>query len=192
MTDCVNPCADIAVAILAAGLGRRFGSDKLMVSLDGFPLGAHIARTVAPMGFGWRFAVCADDAPIAIHFSALDFDIIDNEEPHLGQALSLHLAVAAAQQTTATALMVVLADMPFVSTAHIVRISQCGALAASHNGAASMPPALFPRMCWPDLLKTRGDAGARPLLGAAHMVHATVDELRDIDARADLPRAHVP
>jgi molybdenum cofactor cytidylyltransferase len=179
-------CADIAVAVLAAGQARRFGSDKLMADLDGVPLGAHIARTLSPMGFGWQFAVCATCAPIAGHYAALDFSILENPLPESGQAHSLHLAVAAAQEVGAKALLITLADMPFVIAGHINAVMRTRGFTASHDGVNVMPPALFPRDTWPELLRTSGDAGARELLGRAQRISASVGILRDIDTQADL------
>jgi molybdenum cofactor cytidylyltransferase len=182
--------ADIAVAVLAAGQATRFGEDKLMADLDGIPMGLHIGHTLAPMGFGWRFAVCAERSPIAAHYAVLGFAVIVNAAPESGQAHSLHLAVAAAEETQASALLVTLADMPFVTAQHIASIAANAALTASHDGERPMPPVLFPRDHWPQLLATKGDAGARALLGAAKTVLAPPQELRDIDLPADLPRPH--
>jgi molybdenum cofactor cytidylyltransferase len=181
-------CADIAVAVLAAGQARRFGSDKLMAELDGAPLGLHIGRTLAQMEFGWCFAICAQGSPIEQQYAALGFAVIENATPDSGQAGSLHLAVKAAEKTQASALLVVLADMPFVTARHIARIAASNGLTASHDGNAPMPPALFPRSFWPELLATEGDTGARTLLGGAKIIMAPPKELHDIDLPADLPR----
>lgn len=180
--------ANIAVAVLAAGQGSRFGSDKLMADLDGIPLGLHIAHTIGSMVFGWRFAVCAKGAALAQHFAVLGFESIDNAAPDKGQSRSLHLAVHAAEATRAKALLITLADMPFVSAGHIAKLAAHNDLAASHDGHQPMPPALFPRSCWPDLLATSGDSGARALLRRAKLVTAPPHELRDIDVAADLLR----
>jgi molybdenum cofactor cytidylyltransferase len=179
-------CADIAVAVLAAGQGSRFGSDKLMADLDGIPLGLHIARTIKSMNFSWRFAVCAGGAAIALHYDR--FDIIENAAPENGQSHSLHLAVGAADATDAQALLILLADMPFVSAGHIAKLVGCNALVASTDGDKPMPPALFPRAYWPELLRTRGDSGARSLLANAALISASPEELRDIDVVEDLHR----
>jgi molybdenum cofactor cytidylyltransferase len=187
MTDFASPCANIAVAVLAAGQARRFGSDKLMADLDGLPVGAHIGQTLGEMPFGWRFAVCSKSAALMQHFSAVGFDIIENTEPDNGQAHSLHLAVRAANSTSATALLVVLADMPFVTARHIERLLAAGAgTTASTCGGNPMPPALFPRDVWPELLATVGDAGARDVLRRATLISAPAFELRDIDVPSDL------
>lgn len=181
-------CAEIGVAVLAAGQSRRFGSDKLMADLGGIPLGAHIARTLAPMGFGWRFAVCQKGAALARNFEDLNFEVIENAAPDIGQAHSLHLAVEAAERTAAKALLVTLADMPFVSQPHLVAIAGGAGVTASSNGRVSMPPALFPRAFWPALRATEGDQGARILLREARLILASSEELRDIDVAGDLPR----
>lgn len=185
----MTACADIAIAVLAAGQGKRFGSDKLMADLNGRPLGLHIAQTMVPMGFGWRFAVCGKDAAIGQHFSNAGFVVIGNDRPEAGQAYSLHLAVKAAEATRTQALLVVLADMPFVSVKHIAALVAAydGDIIASTEGKAKMPPAIFPRDSWPMLLSTNGDAGARALLKNAALITAPPDELRDIDVAADLP-----
>ena len=182
------PYADIAVAVLAAGRGVRFGSDKLMTDLDGRPMGLHIAQTLEHMGFGWRLAVCGNGTALVQQFSAAGFQVLANSTPETGQANSLHLAVKAAQATEAKALLVALADMPFVSAKHIAALVAAyeGDIVASTNGTAPMPPAIFPRDTWPMLLATTGDAGARGLLKNARLIAAPSAELRDIDTPADL------
>lgn len=180
--------AEIAVAVLAAGQGTRFGSDKLMAQLDGRPMGLHSAQTLTEMPFGWRFAVCSINAALMQHLSTAGWDIIANESPETGQARSLHLAVKAAEATAANALLVVLADMPFVSANHIAALVAAyeGDIVASTDGTAPMPPAIFPCDAWPMLLATSGDAGARVLLNNARLVSAPPHELRDIDVADDL------
>jgi molybdenum cofactor cytidylyltransferase len=181
-------CGDIAVVVLAAGEAKRFGSNKLAAPLDGIPLGLHIGKTLATMGFGWRFAVCQTGAKLVKHFSAMDFVIIDNTAPEKGQAHSLHLAVQGAERTTAKGLLVTLADMPFVTQSHLAAVAAGDGLTASSYGRSPMPPALLPRALWPLLLAAGGDAGARNLLREATIITGTPDELRDIDVAADLPR----
>lgn len=178
---------DIAVIVLAAGQGRRFGSDKLMADLDGCPMGLHVAKLLAEMPFGWRLAVCSKATALSQRFSKLGFATIENTASDLGQSHSLHLAVEAAQATEARAILMVLADMPFVTKSHIEQLLAAGeGIVASTSGHHPMPPALFPREFWPRLMETTGDAGARDLLCDATLIHAAVSELRDIDLADDL------
>ena len=178
---------EVVIAVMAAGQGTRFGSDKLMADLDGRPMALHVAEMLGELPFGWRIAVCSKGAAIVKHFSKLGFATIENSAPEKGQSHSLHLAVKAAQATDAKALFVVLADMPFVTKGHIEKLLAAGhGIIASTDGDHPMPPALFPRDVWPMLLATSGDAGARDLLRDATLVHAPPHELRDIDVIADL------
>jgi molybdenum cofactor cytidylyltransferase len=180
--------ADIAVALLAAGQGIRFGSDKLLAEIDGEPLGLKAAKTLMEFPFGRHFAVCKSDGALAEQLADHGFMVVANDQPEQGQAHSLHLAVKAAMTTEAKALLVTLADMPFVSTAHLTALifAYDGRITASTDGQSSMPPAIFPRESWPGLLATSGDAGARVLLKSAAVVRCAEGELRDIDTLADL------
>lgn len=181
--------ADIAVALLAAGQGVRFGSDKLLADIDGEPLGLKAAKKLMEISCGSHFAVCRSDSVLAEQLADHGFMVVANDQPEQGQAHSLHLAVQAAMTTDAKALLVALADMPFVSTAHLTALVTAydGKITASTDGQSPMPPAIFPRENWPDLLATSGDTGARALLNDARIVVAPKGELRDIDTPADLP-----
>lgn len=181
--------ADIAVVVLAAGQGVRFGSDKLLVEIDGQLLGLKAAKKLMEIPFGCHFAVCRTGSVLAEQLAHLGFMVVPNDAPECGQSHSLHLAVQAAITADAKALLVALADMPFVSTAHLTALVAAygGKITASTDGRSSMPPAIFPRQSWPDLLATSGDAGARVLLKNAAVVRCTESELRDIDTPADLP-----
>jgi molybdenum cofactor cytidylyltransferase len=180
--------ADIAVALLAAGQGVRFGSDKLVAEFEGEALGLKAARMLFGLPFASHIVVCRPDSELAEHYKKLGFDVVANDQPERGQAHSLHLAVKAAMMSNAKALLVALADMPFVSVAHLTAMvtKYDGVITASTNGHSPMPPAIFPRDVWPDLLATSGDAGARALLKVAKLVAAPEGELRDIDTPADL------
>ena len=57
----------IAAVLLAAGTSSRFGEeDKLMATLRGKPMAAHVLETVASMAFAELVAVTRpiDDAPV--------------------------------------------------------------------------------------------------------------------------------
>ena len=187
---------DIAVAILAAGRSQRFGANKLLADLDGVPLGLRAAHMLSRLGFGWQYAIC--DAALASSFGQAGFDATINDDPAAGLSRSLHLAVNKARQTKARALLICLADMPFVTPDHIAALiaeMECtNDIVASSDGTKSSgtypkPPALFPRSIWPLLLETKGDGGARGLLSRAKLVSAAPHILIDIDTPQDLADA---
>ncbi len=184
---------DVAIVLLAAGNARRFGADKLMADFDGAPLGLRVAHELASVAAAAHFAVCQPAAIIAAHYKCLGFDIVDNPNPGIGLSGSLHLAVEAALRTDAQALLIALADMPFVQAAHVeALIAACtDNVVASFDGHQPMPPAIFPRSHWPELLATVGDAGARHILAHAEKRAAPSGMLRDIDTPHDLAASKV-
>jgi molybdenum cofactor cytidylyltransferase len=179
---------DVAIVVLAAGNARRFGADKLMADLDGMPLGGRAAAQLAQLDAAAHIAVCQVGAAITPHYLKLGYTIAENRYAERGLSCSLHLAVEAAAQTEAQALLILLADMPFVQTSHVVAlIAACdGEIIASSDGKQSMPPAIFPRDSWPRLLEAEGDAGARHILLNASTRTAPKGSLRDIDTPDDL------
>jgi molybdenum cofactor cytidylyltransferase len=90
-------------------------------------------------------------------------------------------------------LLIALADMPFVQAAHVeALIAACtDNVVASFDGNKSMPPAIFPRSHWPELLATVGDAGARHILAHAEKLTAPAGTLCDIDTPDDLAASKV-
>lgn len=184
----------VAIVVLAAGNARRFGSDKLMADLDGAPLGVRAARNLASVDAAAHFAVCQPGAAISPYYADLGYVVIDNPNADLGLSASLHLAVGAAAKCGAQALLIALADMPFIAASHIdALMAACdNDIIASADGGQSMPPAIFPRATWPLLLDTKGDAGARIILSQARYLAAPLGSLRDIDTPDDLAASKSP
>jgi molybdenum cofactor cytidylyltransferase len=185
-------CANVAAALLAAGAGTRFGGNKLEAMLGDEMLGLHAARTLVGLGCGHRFAIHDPAHGAFAHaLNDLGFTCIDNVAPEKGLSHSLALAANAALDTDATHMLVCLADMPFVTAQHLAALMgrRGDQIIASAIGDVRLPPALFPRACWPDLIELTGDAGARPLLRDAIAIQGSSDMLADIDTRADLHRS---
>ena len=96
-------------------------------------------------------------------------------------------------RTDAQALLIALADMPFVHAAHVEALiaADTDNVVASFDGNQPMPPAIFPRGRWPDLLATAGDAGARHILASAEKLTAPAGTLCDIDTADDLAASKI-
>jgi molybdenum cofactor cytidylyltransferase len=185
----------IAVILLAAGQSRRFGPlDKLEQPLLGKPLGLHVADTLAVMPFGWKFAVCpAGGGRLAEELVKRGFRPVPNAEPARGRGYSLALGAKAAVGMGADAVMVCLADMPFVSPQHLAALAarfetDIGQAVASTDGSAAKPPAIFASRHLSELGELDGDSGARHLLANAALVVANPAELADLDVPEDFQR----
>jgi molybdenum cofactor cytidylyltransferase len=184
-------CARVAAVLLAAGRGTRFGGNKLEAMLGDTMLGLHAARTLAAMQFGNLLAVQDPvHADLADALNTAGFTLIGNSNPEAGLSHSLALAAKAALATDADALLICLADMPFVTTDHLNRLTELnsGQIVASAVGDARMPPALFPRASWLTLARLSGDTGARNLLRNAICIEGSAEMLADIDTPADVTR----
>ena len=179
-----------AAILLAAGASRRFGpDDKLLGKLHGKPLVAHAAEVLRCF---------APDALIGVVRSpevaeVLDgFDIIYPAEADPGQADSLRAGVLAAQTMGADRVLVVLGDMPLISTGLLNEVAtRClvDRPSAATNGKRPSPPACFPRTLFPDLLKMSGDRGAASLLHALPpeaLAAAPAETLLDVDDQTRL------
>lgn len=180
----------VVALVLAAGRARRFGGDKLLAPFAGKPVGAHVADTLTELDVAARLAVCpAGDPARAALFRTRGFEIVWNDDPDQGMGRSLALGAAQAETLRASALLVCLADMPLVTTAHLTQIlaaGRDGGIVATEVAGVRMPPALFPRGRFAELMTLEGDRGARALLADAVAVVADAAMVRDIDTRADL------
>ncbi|HUG54250.1 MAG TPA: NTP transferase domain-containing protein, partial [Vicinamibacteria bacterium] len=112
-----------------------------------------------------------------------------------GFATSVHAGLRAAGG--ADAVVVVLADMPFVTADMIARLVQrhraTGApLVVSNYGGVQAPPTLFDRSLLPEVLSTPGERCTKQVVGRhAHEADVVVwpeGALRDVDAPADYDR----
>lgn len=189
----------IGLAVLAAGLSRRFGpQDKLMAPLDGRPLCDHIAQTTAAFDAASRLAICASGSATCTVFTGHGFGIIENPHPDEGLSGSLKLAASHAHDTGLDALIICLADMPFVPLTHLERLrarwletGRPKAIASRATASESWitPPAIFSATTFRDLLATSGDTGARALLKDAATVEVDAASLSDFDTIGDFGRA---
>ena len=181
--------ADLAIALLAAGLSRRYGdASKLLAPWRGKPLALHIAETLDALPLVQRVAVCrtgADD--LATLLAAHGFTIVFNPDPARGMSSSLALGIEAL--ATADRALICLADMPKISLAHLNALIAASATSdivasATENGPPT-PPAIFARRHFPALLALHGDRGARALLGDAPRITGPAAELADFDTPSD-------
>lgn len=186
-----------AVLLLAAGEGRRFGGEKLGAIIDGESVIALSASALANTGCVMRAAVLSSATlHHAPRLEALGFEILLNPDAASGLSSSIRCAVAWAQMNGADAALLALADMPFVTSTHLLRLCarlehSTAGVAYSHSGNRCSPPAIFAARWFGALQSLDGDAGARNLLAAASDddgVVAPPETLADIDSQEDLAR----
>ncbi len=172
--------------LLCAGQSRRFGdADKLLHPLAGKPLLCHAADLLAALPVAARIATVRQQAPlVSALLSAKGFML---ETPPLGatQAVSLDCGLKAAMAHQPAAILLVLGDMPWVTSAHITALA---ASADAGRPAASMGDGwIGPPWIAPSSWVQANQHELKPALARdALLVSADHQILRDIDRRADL------
>ncbi|MBA4047330.1 MAG: nucleotidyltransferase family protein [Sphingomonas sp.] len=181
----------VMLALLAAGQSRRFGAaDKLSAELCGMPLALHAVASLAPIAFLDRVAIVS---ATAVDFAAHGYRCLTNPAPEAGLSGSVQLAAGAAREMGAAALLIVLADMPYITPALIAGLlgaaERPADVIAASDGTRPSPPALFGAARYAELMAATGDAGARALLRTGQHIVAPPGTLIDIDMPADLAAA---
>lgn len=180
--------------LLAAGGARRFGSQKLVASLDGEPIVRRAAATLASATGGLAVVVGNEASRVRAALRGLDPQIIVNEDWASGLATSI-VAGIAALGPSAEAAVIALGDQPGLD-ARVVRAvidewrSSGRHIVAPRYRGAQGHPVLFARAAFGELSALEGDRGARPVIerDPSRVSHVDVDAAvpRDVDTLADL------
>lgn len=187
--------------LLAAGHARRFGGAKLLASLHGRPVLAHVLDTLgraraAGIVAGGRIVVAAGDAGVAELATSAGLETIVNPAPDQGLSSSLRCGLAALGSDTGAA-VILLGDQPLVRL-EVVRAlvdawreGRGNVVRPRYAEAPGEPghPVLLDRSVWPLADRLQGDAGFGALLPPGSAGVALIDVAGrnpDVDTPADL------
>jgi CTP:molybdopterin cytidylyltransferase MocA len=174
----------LAIALLAAGGATRFGGGKLDAECAGKPFGqwALDAALAVPHQ---RLAVVVGDPVPAF---ARGCQMLVNERAAVG--LGTSAALAARWADGCDALLILLADMPLVSSGTLQKLVKAGGSAAvAYPGGKPGAPACIPATLLPALEALTGDSGAAQVLrglAGVTLIETSPQELRDVDRPGDL------
>ena len=120
------------------------------------------------------------------------FQVALNANADHGMGTSVALAALLAQKERCDAVLIALADMPFVPREQLCALIDAyrgpEASVCSSDGNARMPPAIFGKAHLPSLATLSDDVGARPLLKNAKKLECPPEWLVDIDTPDALAR----
>ncbi|MEM9009627.1 MAG: molybdopterin-binding/glycosyltransferase family 2 protein [Pseudomonadota bacterium] len=175
----------VEAVVLAAGASRRMGGrDKLLEQVGGQPILRQVAETARASRADAVHVVLPPEAAARREaLTGLDLAIVEAPGWAEGMAASLRAGIAALP-AKADAAVILLADMPEVTAAHIDRLIAAFSpedgreicRAATADGRVGHP-VLFGRRFFETLSQLSGDIGARPVVaeGADYLVDVATE-----------------
>jgi molybdenum cofactor cytidylyltransferase len=189
----------IAAIVLAAGLARRMGRQKLLLDLRGKPVVRWSVEAVIPHVGDVVVVTGQEDEAVRAALAGLAVRFAVNPRPQAGQGSSIAVGMAALKPWTA-AVLVALGDQPrlppeVIPTLLRARERSGRAIAAPVYRGTQGTPVLFGAEVFGELGALGGDAGARAVVSArperVERVVVDADMPPDVDTPEDYARLHV-
>lgn len=183
----------IAGLLLAAGRSSRFGGDKLLALVDGAPVLSWSAAALAAEVDALFLVVPPDAASRLLVVTGVEAITVEHARRDDGLASSIRAGVAALPSHV-EAVVIALADQPFVSPGVVRRLRErwsvggVTAVAPRYRDGRGHP-VLFGRSVFPALQALTGDEGAKTLLESLGPGLALVDIDEAMPADVDTPHA---
>ena len=188
----------VAGVVLAAGTSTRMGQNKLFMDLEGETLVRRVVGRASKAGFDPLIVVLGHEADLVQQaLEGLSYRPVLNPEYARGVNSSLRAGIQAVSETAARAAVVVLADMPFVTTAMIetliekYRRSEAPLVISEYDGV-NAPPMLYDRSLFGELAASEGQGcGKHVVKRHRHQAESAswpVEALMDLDAPEDYER----
>ncbi|MEE4664182.1 nucleotidyltransferase family protein [Pseudomonas alliivorans] len=197
MTSIDSPIPQVFALLLAAGRSRRFDGDKRLATL---PCGRTLLRASienALRVFNEVWVVLREEDDTELLGVPLEVNVVRSPQADLGMGHSLASGIAALMPSSADAVAVLLADMPWIQPATLQSLASMAnprrIALPGHDGQRGHP-VIIGRDFWPLLLNLEGDQGAKSII-KSHPERCDVlvcedpGILRDADTRAALALA---
>lgn len=186
----------VSCVLLAAGLGRRFGGDKLSAAIDGIPMGVYAIRLHAKLPYAKRVLVTQADRSALIDAAREPgFTVVYNPVPEEGIASSIRLGLAALGDIApGDGILFSVCDQPYLTEQTVRRLIDTfeadprRIVAPAYLGERGNP-VIFPAALYGELAALQGERGGGAVIRRHGDALTTVPvqdprELTDIDTRA--------
>ncbi|SCY74225.1 NTP transferase domain-containing protein [Rhizobium sp. NFACC06-2] len=193
--------ATVAVVILAAGKASRMGeggAHKLLAEFDGEPLVRRAAKTALATNAAPVVVVTGHrQSEIVAALSGLDVTAVENPDYASGMASSLVSGFSAAPARYSDGVLVMLADMPGVTTADLnlliaaFRSASGRAIVRAVSLGKRGNPVILPRLLGDAVMRLEGDVGARHIIETSGLPVIDVDIGEAAHLDVDTPEAVV-
>ena len=179
--------------LLASGLGRRFGSNKLLRLVEGVPLYRRAMTALAGAGLD-RLAVCS--ACEEVLSAGAEYGFLPLYNPGAAEGVSASIRLGLEHMADMDGALFSVCDQPWLTTESIIKLknafleSKATLCALSWRGVRGNP-VIFPRDLFGELAALTGDNGGGAVIRAHPDRLALVEassprELADVDTPADL------
>ncbi|MFK5926886.1 MAG: nucleotidyltransferase family protein [Desulfuromusa sp.] len=175
--------------IMAAGQSRRFGSNKLLLSLQGKPVIQHLLDQF-PFNLFHQVVLVYSHEPVRLIAQKYPLILCHNDHPSQGKGGTIRLGLETCDDGEGTLFLV--GDQPLLRRATIITLTK---KFLNHPKNIVMPvigktpcnPVFFPEACLPELKTLQGDVGGKVVIQkhADLIVRVPFDdanEFVDIDA----------
>ncbi len=187
----------VAGILLAAGMSTRMGANKLLLEIDGEAVVHGAARRALAAGLAPLLVVVGHEAErVRAALTGLPCRFAFNADYASGIVSSLRAGVEALPEEVEAA-TIVLADMPFVTTAMIAALigryrATAAPLVVSDYEGVNAPPMLYDRSLFGELAAMTAGTSARQVvrrhLDSAEIVFWPAAALADLDVPGDYAR----
>ena len=164
----------IAGIYLAAGNSSRIGTNKLALPIGTMTVGSLALEIVLKSSLDKVYIITKDEDDAAWLPDEMKLDarcaFIKCPTAHKGQSESLRRGIEQAQADQMDAVLVILADQPFITVQMLEEMIACMKNNPTCRFVATIyeqtitPPVLFSASMYGELLKLHGDKGARTIL----------------------------
>ncbi len=189
----------IAAVVLAAGLARRMGRQKLLLQLQGKPVVRWAVEHVVSHVEDVVIVTGPDESALRQALEGLTVRFVVNPRPQDGQGTSIAAGVAALKPWT-TAALIALGDQPRMPAAVVpalleaLRRSGKAIVAPLYQGVQGTP-VVFSSEVFAELRALKGDAGARAVVKEnperVELVAFDLAMPPDVDTPEDYAKLHV-
>lgn len=185
----------LGIVLLAAGVGKRFGGNKLTAQVRGKPMYLWAMENIEEMKTDLPIVVVTGTPEIVSAAEAKGMIAIFNGQPELGISLSIRLGIEAVIQEDrkVDGILFMVCDQPWLEKTTLVRLMSefDGGILALSFGERRGNPVIFSREYLKELSELSGDIGGRQVM-ARHRENVRFlevndeRELQDIDKREQM------
>ena len=185
----------VSAVLLASGLGRRFGGNKLLADFEGRSLFRYAFSALPASLFRQAAVVSAYDEILSAAKEAGYLPVF-NPRPSEGQSLSVRLGLQAVGED-ADGVLFAVCDQPWLRRESVEQLIAAWREAPEHPAALAAQgvrgnPVIFPARLFPALAALAGDVGGGAVLRERPeeqtlLVECSIRELRDLDHPETFP-----